>query len=337
MDLFPRELSELTFVSITEKEPLLIVGSPGIGKTDIVSQGAAKAGAEVICMHGVTSDPTDAKGMPWITGHNGDARAEFIPFGALRRLMEANHPVVCFLDDAGQAPALVQASWMQMVQSRCIDTHQISPHVAFIAATNRKSDKAGVAGMLEPVKSRFTIVNLVPDVDDWCRWALSAGLPVEIVAFVRFRPECINDYKPSADLTNTASPRTLHKAAKWISRGLSPQLEMAALAGDIGEGRAAELVGFLKVWRSLPNIDQILMNPKTAPIPEGEPATLYALSGLLARRATDGNFGAMGQYVERLPKEHQILTMKMATSRTPSVMNTQGYINWSVNNADVLM
>ena len=339
MEMNPSEALELVRESIKSQEPIMLIGPPGIGKTDMVNQAAAAVSADVISFHGVTSDPTDAKGMPWVYKEPaGGVRAEFVPFGDLEALIKADHPTVALLDDAGQAPVLVQASWMQMVQSRCIGTHKISPHVSFIAATNRKQDKAGVSGILEPVKSRFTLINVVPHLDSWIAWALGAQLPVEIIAFARFRPECILDYRPTADLTNSACPRTMHKAANWITKGLSPMAELAALSGCIGEGRAAELVGFLKVWRTLPNIDQIIMSPKTAPIPpQEEPATLYAVAGLLGRRATPGNFGAICQYLGRLPKDHQILVMKIATSRAPEVMATQAFIEWSSKNQDVLM
>ena len=54
MELKPREMIELIYSSINMKEPLLIVGAPGIGKTDMVSQAAAAAGAET----------ADRKGAP---------------------------------------------------------------------------------------------------------------------------------------------------------------------------------------------------------------------------------------------------------------------------------
>ena len=210
---------------------------------------------------------------------------------------------------------------------------------------------AAVAGILEPVKSRFTIVELEPDLDDWCKWALAAGLPIEVVAYARFKPDCILDYEPTADITNACCPRTLATAARWVARGLPGSaragaakggkwqgMEFEALAGSIGEGRAAELCGFLQVWRSLPNIDQIIMSPKTAPVPPADEAgTLYALAGLLARRATQANFGSICQYMGRLPKDHGVLTMKMSTQKAPEVMQTAAYIQWAADNQDVML
>ena len=68
----------------------------------------------------------------------------------------------------------------------------------------------------------------------------------------------------------------------------------------IVEGASAEFVGFLKIHRKLPNPDSILMNPNQANVPD-DPATLYALCGTLAHKATRANFDSVITYVSRMP------------------------------------
>jgi MoxR-like ATPase len=167
------ELNKFLLFSIANKFPVLITGKPAIGKSDIIEQSCAEAKAELIISHPVVSDPTDFKGLPFAS--NGEAH--FLPFGDLKKLIDAKKSTVFFLDDLGQAPAAVQASVMQLLLSRRINGFQVSEHVTFIAATNRREDKAGVTGMLEPVKSRFaSIVELEVDTNDWCKWALGKGI-----------------------------------------------------------------------------------------------------------------------------------------------------------------
>src|SRR5882724_8207438 len=109
----------------------------------------------------------------------------------------------------GKTDCEAQACAMQLILGRQIDGHRVSDEVVFIAATNRRGDRAGVSGILEPVKSRFaTIVELVPDLNDWCVWAASTDIAPEVIAFLRFRPELFSYFKPTADLTNSPSPRT---------------------------------------------------------------------------------------------------------------------------------
>jgi hypothetical protein len=226
----PSQLHELLTQTIAAKMPVLIKGAPGIGKTDIVTGACKDAGAELIVSHPVVDEPIDYKGLPYII----DGHAEFLPFGALHRLIEAEQATVYFMDDLGQAPPSVQAAAMQLILARRINGHHVSDNVTFIAATNRKQDKAGVAGILEPVKSRFaTIVELEPDLDDWVQWAISHGLPVELVAFIRFRPNLLFDFAPSVDIINSPCPRTVHNVGRLMQLQLPAELEFEAYAGAV--------------------------------------------------------------------------------------------------------
>ena len=60
------------------------------------------------------------------------------------------------------------------------------------------------------------------------------------------------------------------------------------VAGCVGDGPAAEFVGFLQLYRELPDLDVILTQPETTPVPR-EPAILYALIGALGREVQTRN------------------------------------------------
>jgi len=142
---------------------------------------------------------------------------------------------------------------MQLIQERRVNGHRISEHVVFFGATNDTSHRAGVSGILETVKSRFDIiVELVPDVDDWCSWACGPGnMPPELVGFIRFRPDLLNDFKPTRELTNSPSPRAVAAVGEWVNDGIT---DLPTLAGAAGAGFASEFIGLLKLYRSLPSI-----------------------------------------------------------------------------------
>lgn len=326
--LRPGQLAALLSHTIPARLPVLITGAPGVGKSDIVTQAAQAAGARLIVSHPVTSDPTDYKGLPFPAEDR--TRADFLPFGDLAELIEADSPTVFFLDDLGQAPASVQAAAMQLILARQINGHRVSDKVVFMAATNRRQDRAGVSGILEPVKSRFAaIVELQPTPDDWSQWALGANVPAEVIAYIRFRPDNLQDFKPSPDMTNSPSPRTWAQCGKLVALGLPASLEYAAYAGAVGEGAAAEFLGFLRTFRDLPSIDGILLDPHAAPIP-GNLSALYAVSTALASRATPQNIGRVLAYAGRLMAEDKgefaALMVRDAYRRAPAIQSTPEFI-----------
>lgn len=328
----PSELQKLLSIAFQNGIKVLIKGQPGIGKTEIVMTAAKSAGADLVIMHPAVSDPIDFKGLPFAT--NGVA--EFLPYGQLRKLIEATAPTVCFIDDIGQAPHAVQAALMQLIQQREIDGHKISDHVVFCGATNDSSHMAGVTSILEPVKSRWhTIVELHADQIEWVRWAQKADIREEIIAFVMFRGmEVLSNFKATRDLTNSPSPRTVAAAAKLYGAGL---YTMPILAGACGEGWASEFLGFIKVYKTLPDPEECIKNPKTAPVPSAEDAaTLFALTVALSLRATKPNLGNITEYLKRLPKEYEVFSIKDALTRATDLQNTAAFTNWAVNNIETL-
>ncbi len=330
----PTELYSFLSRAVPSRLPVLIKGAPGIGKTDIVTQACEASSADLIIEHPVVSDPTDYKGIPFPDG-KGDAN--FLPIGNLKKLLNAERPTVCFFDDIGQAPGSVQAALMQLILARRINGHVVSDSVCFLAATNRRSDRAGVTGMLEPVKSRFvTIVELESDAESWVSWALKAGLPTELIAFIRFRPELLHNFEPTNDLVNSPCPRTVHNVGKLMKMGIPKELEYEIYSGAAGDGFAAEFTGFLRIFRSLPNPDVILNNPEKADVPT-DPATLYALTSALSYKASETNMERIVRYANRMQPDFAVKMMRDIINKDGELANTRACIQWYSDNKDILM
>jgi hypothetical protein len=330
-----KQLKEAIKFAIKNQYPLLIKGAPGVGKTSIVQQACFETKTELIVSHPVVSDPTDYKGLPFPVA--GEHKAAFLPFGELLKLIEAKQPTVFFLDDLGQASSSVQAACMQLLLARRINGHKVSAHVTFLAATNRRQDKAAVQGILEPVKSRFaSILELEVNVDDWVDWAIDQQLPVELIAFIRFRPNLLHDFKPTGDIINTPNPRTVAYVGQMLKAGLDSNLNYELIAGAAGEGFAAEFLGFLKMYKDLPDIDLLIANPDKTAVPN-EPSMLFAICGALSNKATKKNFAAILQYADRLPAEFQVLLMKDAVKRKKSLTETSEFSCWAIQHADVIL
>lgn len=328
----PKDLKRFLSFAFSNRENVLIKGKPGIGKSDIVAQACKDVGSELIISHPVVSDPTDYKGMPFVDGKE----ANFLPFGELNRIIKADKPTVFFLDDLGQASASVQAACMQLLLARRINEFKVSDHVTFVAATNRKEDKAGVTGILEPVKSRFaSIVELNVNTSDWCEWAVANDMPHELISFLRFRPDMLDkDSAPSKDIVNTHSPRTIASLGRLQRKGVPVDLRYEVFAGSAGEGFAAEYVGYLSLYTKLPTFEDIVANPSGIDIPS-DPSLLYALSGLVTSKLSDKNIDPIMTFIERMPVEIQVASIKNL-SGTKHLAH-KAMANWFIKNSTVFI
>jgi hypothetical protein len=301
------------------RENVLLVGPPGIGKSDLIEQVAGDLGVPLIITHPVVDDPTDYKGMPAIVDRNGSKAAEFLPFGDLWKIIDAREPTLDFMDDLGQAPPAVQAAIMQLILARRINGHTVSEHVSFVAATNRKQDRAAVTGLIAPLLDRFAaVLHLEFDLDDWVAWGRSGSAR----------------RAPTQDaMAKTATPRSVAGLGRFVNMGIH---DHEVLAGAAGSAFATEFVAFYNTWRSIPDRMQIYLNPDTADVPGPDrPDVLFALMGSLAYGAEPGNMEQTVRYLRRVPPEYAVLCIKDAAHRTPGVANTRAFIEWVTANSRI--
>ena len=329
----PTELKDYLQFTINNNFPMLIKGAPGIGKSDIVEQTAEKTGAKLIISHPVVSDPTDYKGLPFPTA-NG--KADFLPYGDLDQIMSATEKTIFFLDDLGQASPSVQAACMQLLLARRINGHKVSDLVTFVAATNRREDKAAVTGLLEPVKSRFiSIIQLDAHADDWILWAYDNKMPLELIAFIQWQPDIIKAFKPSKDLINSVCPRTIAAVGKQQAANLPEIYQVEAFTGAAGEDFARAYIAFLSICNTLPMLENILKNPKSASIPS-DPSTLYAVTCSLANKMNDENIDRIFIYLKRLPEEMSAACVQGAAAKNKNICNNHAFINWTTQHAKLV-
>lgn len=330
----PALLTSILSKMVSKQMPVMITGRPGIGKSQVVEQVAHATNNKLILSHPVVSDPVDYKGLPALT----ETGAEFIPFSDLKELIDATEPTIFFLDDLGQASPSVQAACMQLILARQINGHKVSDKVTFIAATNRRIDKAGVAGILEPVKSRFAIFELEPTLDDWVEWALTKDwIPLKLINACRYKPEWIKTWEPAkkGEIYNTPCPRNIVEVAKMINMDLSSEERFPAFASRLGVAAATELNAFLDLYSNLPKIKSIIDSPETAHVPEN-PSSLYALIGALAEAADKDTFGRILKYSDRISPEYQILFIKDAIKRKRELNKTREFVQWALANQNLL-
>lgn len=334
----PSELKKALEFAFMHNYPVLIKGQPGIGKSEIVESVWKKLGYDGIILHPVVSDPTDFKGMPWVVPtKTGTHEALFIPIGEMKRLLTATKPLVVFIDDLGQATPAVQSALMQLLLARKINGHVISEHVRFVAATNRREDRANVAGILEPVKSRFaSIIELICDVDEWITWAYENGLPSSINSFIQFRPKMLNNFQPTRDIENSPCPRTVTYAARMIRDGMPDEIRFKMVAGAAGELFAIEFETYMKVYRTLPSLTQIENDPMGTMVPN-EISAQFALAGLIVEKMNRNNIGPFFQYLPRLGDELLVASMFNGSKRNPSVVSTPEFNQFAVKYGHLIL
>jgi len=314
-----------------QQRTLCIEGSPGGGKTTIVHQVAKELGVECRELHMPTMLVEDF-GILYPDKADGDVLTyrlpEWFPVKG-----EAPDEGILLFDDRNQAGADLQKVLANICQARTLHGHKLPDGWQVVSTGNRQSDRAGANRVLSHLRNRETVVDLDTHLDDWCSWAIENNVRTEVVSFIRFRPNLLHDFDAQRD--QNATPRSWVEGVSDVLGVVPPEAEYECFKGAVGEGAAAEFLGFVRIYRKLPNPDNIVLNPATAEVPT-DPATLYALSGALAERATETNLGAICTYVERMPPEFSVLSISYATRKNPELASTKAFTTWAVKHQDIL-
>lgn len=327
----PSLLSDTLKDLISINRTVAIEGAPGGGKTSLIRSVANYLGLNYIERHLPTMLVEDF-GIPVI---GKDTLTYQIPdwFPAKgSKHDDGIGGVLCF-DDRNQAPADIQKVLANIQQARNLHGVPMADGWTVVSTGNRQSDRAGANRVLSHLSDRETTLEFETNLDDWSSWAMTNGVKSEVVAFIRFRPGLLHDF--DANRNKNSTPRGWVEGVSAVLGAVPADAEYECFKGAVGEGAAAEFVGFLKIYRKLPNPDAILLAPDTADVPT-DPATLYALSGAISSRISQANIDRAVTYLSRCPAEFSVLAMSMAVRRDPAVTATKGFTDWSIKHQSVL-
>lgn len=323
----PKHISEALQSLIPVGQPVFIWGPPGVGKSQVVARAAADMGVALTDIRAVLLDPVDLRGLPTIEA--GAARwcpPSFLPQSGRG---------VLFLDELNAAPPLVQAACYQLVLDRKVGEYELPEGWTVVAAGNRETDRAVTHRMPSALANRFVHLDFEVNAEDWLDWAEDQAFPPELTAFIRFRPALLHSFDPQGSEKAFPSPRSWEFVGRMLAGKPGPGIEHELVRGAVGEGAAAEFTGFCKVFRELPDPDHILADPDAAFVPE-EPATIYALCEVLARRAAAETSESIIRYASRLPSEFGVLLVRDSVRTDRAMVDSPAFSRWAEDNSAVL-
>ena len=325
----PSQLKQaLKYAAVKQQRPVFIWSAPGVGKSEIVAQLAKELKMQLVDKRLSQSDPSELKGYPW-----PNQETKTMVFMRDDELPTKGKGIL-FLDEINLAPQATQAAAYQLILNRRIGTYELPPGWVVIAAGNRTSDRSGVHALSAALANRFVHIDLHADVEDWVDWALENNISDATRGYLRYRPGNLSTDKIEPGVRAYPTPRTWAFASDILKSNLPAAVELELLRGTVGDA-AGELTAFMRVYKDLPTVDEVLMNPDKAALPN-ELSAKYAISTSLAAKASRDNFDVVMQYVNRLPTEFQVVFMRDSARRDDGVQKAQSYMKWCVKNHEVM-
>jgi len=322
--------------------PVMLWGPPGVGKSQMVTQVAARHGAAVIDIRLSQMEPSDLRGIPFRHG-------ELVEWAVPALLPDAQRHGeygVLFLDEITSAAPTVSAAAYQLILDRRLGEYRVPEGWAIFAAGNRQGDRGVTYSMPAPLANRFSHYTVEAHLDDWVAWAYAHGIDEGLIAFLRFKPELLFNFDPAHNPVAFPSPRSwefAHRALqKFRDHG---QLLLPALQACVGPAAGIELKAFVDNLDNLPDIDAILRGEDVA-VPK-EIDLQYAVASALVGRAiaasTNGDarqvYGMILEYARRFPQREMgvMLVSDMHRAIGPGLFEVPQFAPWAKSIADVML
>ena len=282
-----KNLKNFVLTSFIVKQPIMIWGGPGVGKSSLVEYVQSILNGmlqpeerkyELIVLSLSQFEFGDLRGIPFVNkeGVMAFSKAPHLP-------TDPNSRGIIFIDELPNARKEVMTAAYQLINDGRIGDYFLPEGWYVMGAGNRLSDRGATVSIPAPLSNRFTHCEMDTDnlFEDWKDWALSASIDPSIVGFLSTFPEHL--YKFSVESQAFPTPRSWSFLNKYVTQGVvvdeyatsfrgdgAPKLsdkEIAkresiildtAINGSIGQAVGNLYITYLNTYKNLPSQELIL-------------------------------------------------------------------------------
>ena len=257
--------------------PCLLWGSPGIGKSTLIKDLCSEMGIGFIDIRLSQKEPVDFSGIP-------------VPLPAgneVRWLLSSEWPRqgrgIILFDELSSCDRSIQTAAYEFILDRKLgQEYKLPDGWLIVGAGNKSTDKAVSMPISSALANRFCHIELQADLNQWVHWAVNKGLNPDVIAFLKYKPECFFNMNGNLE-RGWPSPRSWERVAIAVEHagGLSPDALAIIVHGLVGIGAGIEFLAFRKNAAELQDINALLLGEVEFKMPQ-RADQLYALSTGLA-------------------------------------------------------
>lgn len=241
------QLIDVIALAYKADQPVLLEGTHGIGKSDLLAEAAQALGIGCIVADLSLMEPPDLVGIPRV---HDDGRTHYAPPAFLPR----DGRGLLVFEELNRCPRYLAAPCLQLLTARRLNDYALPAGWLPCAAVNNAADGYHTDELDPALLSRFLQVTVIAEVSAWLGWARAQRLHPKICAFVEQSPDIFAD--------PAANPRAWTYANKllaaWEQTARDESMLATLLAGVLGERWAHAFLQFFGNHRRPLRPDEIL-------------------------------------------------------------------------------
>jgi hypothetical protein len=310
---------------------LVFYGRAGCGKTYATKEAARRLGCQHRAVDGITYTPTDVIGQRMIPLDGGDHVKQY--FADWTKGLDVNEPAIINLSEFTKASPLVAKAMLNVLQERRAGSLELGRRWMFVLDGNLSTDKGGDVDIIGPARNRAAQFIVQNTEQTWLRdYAQPNNLHYYVTTFVErhgagssdFPDGVLNTWDGAENPAAWSSERAFDNVSRLLTAGLPADQWAGALLGNqVGEFFRLHC----KLIDQLPDADEVLSNPGTAPVPDDSIVCHYA-GAMIAYYAAPENMDAICTYLRRFPFETAATAAGDIIKRHPECKETRAYIQF---------
>ena len=217
-------LGEYEIPSIRQR-PIFLLGSPGIGKTQIMEQVAKECGIALVAYTITHHTRQSAIGLPFISkkqyGGEEYAVTEYTMseiVGAIYRKMERTglKEGILFIDEINCVSETLAPAMLQFLQYKSFGNHKIPEGWVIVAAGNPPEYNKSVREFDVATMDRVKKIEVEAEFGVWKEYAYQQGLHGAVISYLNARKQNLYQMETTVDGRNFATPRGWEDLSDFI-------------------------------------------------------------------------------------------------------------------------
>ena len=238
--LMKDEYGEYVIPSVHQR-PVLLLGAPGIGKTQIMEQAARECGVALVAYTITHHTRQSAIGLPFISkkeyGGREYSATEYtmseIVASIYNRMSETGlSEGILFIDEINCFSETLDPAMLQFLQCKSFGNHEIPKGWVIVAAGNPPEYNKSVREFDVVTLDRVKKILVEPDYQTWREYAYKENMHPAILSYLELRNNCFYQMETTIDGKQFATPR-----------GWEDLSRMMEVYERLGKSITADLVG----------------------------------------------------------------------------------------------
>lgn len=184
-------------IPVLRQRPILLIGPPGIGKTAIVAQAAAKCNVGCVAYTLTHHTRQSAVGLPMVRNREYQGISRTVTEYTMSEILASVYAYmeetketegILFLDEINCVSETLVPTMLQFLQNKTFGTHRIPRGWILVAAGNPQEYNRSARAFDIVTLDRVRCIQVEADVRSWLSYASGAGIHGAVVSYLNVKP-----------------------------------------------------------------------------------------------------------------------------------------------------